>query len=139
MNPWRVDLERVLALCDPRRTWPWSCNTPPAELVQALFAQVDEVPQPVGPDAAAEQHIGRILYLARHGGSDPIEIDVGIPSLHCSGPQWPVTDGNHRLWAATLRSETMIDVYVTGQLDHAQRLLGLRSAKSRRSVQRNNG
>lgn len=80
---------------------------------------------PVDTDATAELHIGRIRYLARHGWSDPIEIDVGVPCIGYAGPQWPIVDGNHRLWAATLRREATIEVGVTGQVGHAARLLGV--------------
>lgn len=120
-----VLLPTVLRLCDPRQDWPWSCPTPSPDQVQALLASAPEVPDPIYGEGTPESHIGRILYLARHGWTDAIEIDVGIPCLGYPGPGWPVTDGNHRLWAATLRKDAHILVDIAGQVDHAARILGL--------------
>lgn len=120
----QVELARVLALCDPR-AWPWSCPAPTPSRLAELLCSAEEVPTPVACEATAEQHVGRIIFLAKQGWSDPVELDVGVPCLGYGGPSWPVTDGNHRLWAAVLRRDEMIDVLVAGQLDHAARLLGL--------------
>lgn len=44
-------------------------------------------------------HVERVAWLVVYGWDDPIEIDVGVPSLGCF-PDWIVQDGNHRLAAA---------------------------------------
>lgn len=90
-----------------------------------MLANAAEVAQPVGANALAADHIGRVRYLARCGWHDPIELDVGVPCLGYPGPSWPVTDGNHRLCAATLRSDEFITADVAGQVDHAAELLGV--------------
>jgi hypothetical protein len=81
--------------------------------------------KPVDGNGTPEQHMGRVRFLAAHGWSDPIEIDVGVPCLGYAGPSWPVIDGNHRLWAAALRGDDFIAVDIAGQVDHAARLLGV--------------
>lgn len=120
-----VQLEIVLRLCDPRASWPWACKAPDEVTLRRLLVEAPEVAEPVAAGASAVDHIGRVLYLAKHGWDDPIEIDVGVPCLGYAGPSWPVTDGNHRLWAAALRSDASIKVDVAGQVDHAARLLGV--------------
>lgn len=120
-----VPLKHVLQLCDPRASWPWPCPAPGPGELQALLLSAPEVAQPVGADASAVDHIGRVRYLVRCGWTDPIELDVGVPCLNYPGPDWPVTDGNHRLWAATLRKDEFIAVDVAGQVDHAAMLLGV--------------
>lgn len=87
-----------------------------------------EVGQPLAPRATALEHCGRVRFLARQGWLDAIQIDVGVPSLGYSGPEWPVTDGNHRLWASILRGEAFIAVDICGQIDQAAMLLGVPEA-----------
>lgn len=123
--PANVPLLSVLAICDPTKSWPWRCPAPSDEALRQLLAHAPLVADPVEGDATAEQHIGRIRYLANHGWWDPIEIDVGVPCLGYPGPSWPVTDGNHRLWAATIRGDHLVEVDISGQVDHAARLLGV--------------
>ncbi len=93
-----------------------------------MLKTAPEIGEPVPGHCGALEHVGRIRYLARHGWSDPIELDVGVPCLGYDGPQWPVTDGNHRLWAAALRGDVSITVDVAGQADHAAMLLGVPEA-----------
>ena len=121
----RVQLHRVLRLCDPRATWPWACPAPSQAELQHLWGTAAEVDAPVAGDGTAEAHVGRIRYLARCGWEDAIELDVGVPCLGYAGPHWPLTDGNHRLWAAVLREDETVEVDVAGQVDHAARLLGV--------------
>lgn len=125
MMPSRVPLQRVLDICDPRLSWPWRCPAPSGEVLRHLLLHAPLVADPVEVRATVEQHIGRICYLAKYGWCDPIEMDVGVPCLGYLGPSWPVTDGNHRLWAATIRRDYFMDVNVTGQVDRAVQLLGI--------------
>lgn len=83
-----------------------------------------EVSSPVDSRSTAAQHLCRIRFLALHGWTDPIHVDVGVPALGYSGPEWPVTDGNHRLWAVILRADPFIAVDIFGHVDHAAVVLG---------------
>lgn len=121
----KVPLKNLLKICDPRHAWPWRCDPPSSDEISRLLRIAQEIAEPVAADATAQQHIGRVRYLAKHGWSDSIEIDVGVPCAGYPGPKWPVIDGNHRLWAATIRGCSLIDVAVTGQINHAARLLGV--------------
>jgi ParB-like chromosome segregation protein Spo0J len=60
-------------------------------------------------------HIERVAWLAQHGWTDPIYLDVGCPAL-ATPTWWPVQDGNHRLAAAILTGQTAILVAVSGDL-----------------------
>lgn len=66
-------------------------------------------------------HIQRIAWFVRHGWGDPIEIDVGIPSLSYYN-DWFVIDGNHRHAAAIFRRESHILATIGGSLDYAEEL-----------------
>lgn len=123
--PTTIALHRILSLCDPRSSWPWACEAPAPQALQELLGSAPEMATPVGAGGLAADHIGRIRFLARVGWRDAIEVDVGCPCLGYAGPSWPVTDGNHRLWAAALRGDETIDVDITGQVDWAAQLLGV--------------
>lgn len=125
----KVPLEAVLRICDPRLNWPWSCEAPDNETLQHLLETADEVDGEVPQTGTAADHIGRVRFLARRGWNDPLELDVGVPSLGYYGPKWPLLDGNHRLWAATLRHDLSIEVEVAGQVSHAATLLGVTEAE----------
>lgn len=58
-------------------------------------------------------HAGRIAYLVLNPASDPISVDVGIPSMGCF-PSWGIDDGNHRLSAAIVRGDETILVNFSG-------------------------
>ena len=139
MSAW-VRVENVLALANPIENWPW-CARPAGlcgrnETLRDVVELAEPQAMPVeqwatssfGEEAEAQAHLGRIRHLMSDGWSDAIEIDVGIPALNYAGPAWPVTDGNHRLAAAALRGDALILVQVTGQLDHAARMLGVSEA-----------
>lgn len=120
-----VALERVLALANPLRDWPWCTERPSEADLATWLATAPLVAAPVDTDEPAERHAGRIRYLALNGWTDAVQMDVGIPALQYGGPSWPLTDGNHRVAAAVLRRDAFIEVDVAGQVDHAARLLGV--------------
>jgi hypothetical protein len=68
-------------------------------------------------------HANRIAYLMRNGWDDPIDIDVGIPSLGYY--PYILTDGHHRLCAAILTGERFIKAQVSGSVDYAFELFGV--------------
>jgi hypothetical protein len=68
------------------------------------------------------QHVERIAYLAQHGWEDSIEVDIGIPSMDFH-PQWPIQDGNHRLFAALARRDPFILASVAGEVSFIEKLL----------------
>lgn len=74
--------------------------------------------------ATRRDHIRRIAFLVQHGWTDAISLDVGVPVLG-HHVDWIVVDGNHRLAAAFYRGDTSILVEVDGQIDYAERLLGV--------------
>jgi hypothetical protein len=123
--PTLVAVSRVALLCNPTQSWPWCCDAPSTEEWATLLKTAPLEDCPVASTEPASRHIGRIRYLAQHGWSDAIEVDVGCPVLGYGGPKWPVTDGNHRLAAAIVRNDAFISVDVAGQLDHAASLLGV--------------
>jgi hypothetical protein len=61
-------------------------------------------------------HIRRVAWLAVHGWTDPISVDVGIPCMNYT-PDWPVLDGNHRFAAALFRGDEAILADCAGQED----------------------
>lgn len=125
----KVPVEAILQICDPRLKWPWPCEAPDPQSLAHLLTNADEVDHEVPATGSASEHIGRIKYLARHGWTEPLEMDVGVPCLGYFGPQWPLIDGNHRLWAATLRGDVQIEIEVAGQVSHAATLLGVSEAE----------
>lgn len=125
----KVPIEAVLQICDPRLKWPWPCQAPEPDELAGLLSTAEEVAAEVPTTGSAAEHIGRIRFLARHGWSEPLEMDVGVPCLGYYGPRWPLIDGNHRLWAATLRGDKLIDIDVAGQVSHAATLLGVSEAQ----------
>lgn len=120
-----VPLDQVLGLANPLKDWPWCCQAPSAEELKSLLQTAAPEPCPVHTDEPASRHAGRIRFLVENGWPDPIMLDVGIPILGYAGPEWPITDGNHRLAAAALRGDATISVDVSGQVGHAADLLGV--------------
>lgn len=69
-----------------------------------------------------DPHERRVAYLFLCGWSDPLEIDVGAPSLGCHVVR-PVQDGNHRLAAAILRKQKTIKASCSGDLELIEQLI----------------
>ncbi len=127
--PHPVSLKRLLALANPVEDPPWECGIllSKDDVLEAIAAQ-DWLTTPVPDEEQGNPylHARRIAFLASHGWSDPIEIDVGVPSVGCC-PVWPIEDGNHRLYAAAVREDTHVDTSVSGDLNYAARLFGIRA------------
>lgn len=116
---------KVLELCNPLRMSPWVAGRVTKTLVRECLKNRWLCPSPVGHNASADMHAGRIAFLVKNGWSDSIEIDVGIPSMRCY-VDWPVLDGNHRLAAAYLRGDDQISAMIGGDLDYALELFGVK-------------
>ncbi len=124
-----VSVPRLVALCDPFEAPPWEgvarlTVEGVREAIRDSFFQPQEYSVATRPKAwSVEQHIARIAYLAAHGWEEPIEVDVGVPSLRCY-VNWPVTDGNHRLAAAVVREDKFILSSVGGCCATMRQLFG---------------
>jgi hypothetical protein len=70
-----------------------------------------------------EWHAQRVAYLVQYGWNDPIELDVGIPSL--GFVPYPLIDGHHRTCAAIIRGDKEIKAEVAGAVDYAKQLFGV--------------
>lgn len=70
---------------------------------------------------ARERHVERVAWFVVHGWEDPITIDVDM-ARH---DDWMIDDGNHRFAAAIYRGDETIEALVYGQVDYAERLLGI--------------
>lgn len=70
-----------------------------------------------------DYHAARVAYFVLHGWRDPILIDVGVPGV-CY-VNWPVSDGNHRLYAAAFCSDEFIDAELQGGVAVLEEIFGL--------------
>lgn len=124
-----VSVPRLRRLCDPFAYPPWE------DIARLTIDGVRQAMQEGFVLAQAysgahrvsawstDQHLARIAYLAQHGWSEPIDVDVGVPHMGCV-VEWPVLDGNHRLAAAIVRGDTHILASVSGCEDTMRRRLG---------------
>lgn len=117
--PQQLSIAKILKQwdADPFVQHVWEIETPITreEVGAAIFDQSCETAaEPVAADADRETHIRRVAYLAVHGWEDPIEVDLGIPSMNFL-PDWPIQDGNHRLAAAIFRGDRSIMAEVSGE------------------------
>ena len=71
-------------------------------------------------------HAQKVAWFTRYGFQQPLEVDVGVPSLGCH-VRWYVQDGNHRLAAALMRTrlygeDPWLPLSVSGAIDYAKSL-----------------
>ncbi len=98
------------------------------DVQQALDTLADEPYPQQAVEAGSQsqmrqQHARKVAWLVKHGFTEPLQVDVGVPSLGCV-VSWLVQDGNHRLAAAVFRRETlnedpMLPVAISGSVDYA--------------------
>jgi hypothetical protein len=93
-----------------RACWSFSHDFSPSD-VKAKFNYTEE------------WHAQRIAYLIVYGWTEPVEIDVGVPSLNYF--PYPLIDGHHRLCAAIYRKDGFILASVSGSLNYAFELFGV--------------
>lgn len=127
-----IPVSRLLELCNPF-TNPWNGDEfTISDVQQAVLEQRFEkdawTPHAEsgegGHDWPVSRHVARIAYLVVHGWTDPVQVDVGIPSMGFAVP-WPLTDGNHRLAAAVARGDEQIEASICGSVTHAMELFGV--------------
>lgn len=70
-----------------------------------------------------ENHIKRIAWFVINGWTEPIDIDVGVPSLGCY-VKWLIQDGNHRFAAAIMRNDKTIAATMSGSIDLMKEMFG---------------
>lgn len=124
-----VSVSRLVEVCNPFVAPPWEdVAALTVEGVRQAMKDGLRLPLPYSATTRPEpwtvaDHIARIAYLAAEGWVEPIEVDVGIPSMNC-WVDWPVTDGNHRLAAAIARGDKFILASLAGSRDYMRELLG---------------
>lgn len=116
--PVDLPVARLSRHCDPFRDQAWGVAVTRADVRRALRER-RLVPVP-----GTDDHAGRIAYLVENEAADPIEVDVGVPEMHCY-VGWLVQDGNHRLAAAMIAGREKISASVGGSLGYAKRLFGV--------------
>lgn len=125
-----VSVSRLSEVCNPFVNPPWE-DVASLTVEGVRQAMVDGLRQPQSYSARTRScepwtvvdHIARIAHLAVVGWAEPIEVDVGIPSMGC-WVNWPVTDGNHRLAAAIVRGDQSILASVGGSCAYMRELFG---------------
>ena len=109
-----VPLSSITDMADPVRTPPWRTDTPLTKIVVQRCLSDQRYLQT--PASESEQdtlrHAMRIAWLHDNSWSDAISLEINEGS-----EVWPITDGNHRLYAAILRGDDEILVEVSGSLD----------------------
>lgn len=120
-----LDLKKFVERCNPFRDTVWfEVGETPITREEVTTAieenRLREEPCPefsygFGPQGSRQAHVERVAYLAVHGWTDAIQIDLGVPSLGCH-VDWPVIDGNHRLAAALFRGDSQIEAGFSGDV-----------------------
>jgi hypothetical protein len=124
--PVLASLPALLAVCNPLKYSPWRTGTVSVGLIQHCINTKQLRAEPLADRTTkAKDHAARIAWLVVNGWDDPIEIDVGVPSLGCH-VRWPVLDGNHRLAAAAFKKDKHILANVSGEVEYAAQLLKLK-------------
>jgi hypothetical protein len=120
----RIPVKQLREFCDPFESNPWNLESFSRELIQIAIDNEDFVTEPVLYSESRERHIARVAYLVVNPARDPIDIDVGVPSLGCHVP-WFICDGNHRFAAAIFLKKRYIFAEVSGSLEYAKELFGV--------------
>jgi hypothetical protein len=67
-------------------------------------------------------HAKRIAWFIINGWNDPICYDFGCPDFGYH-PSYPVSDGNHRLYAAIFKGDTSVKSSYEGQLENGLNMI----------------
>lgn len=105
-----ISVPALRRMCDPYETPPWS------DLIELTPAMVAEAlrNQDLEPSPRTSRHVQRIAYLALHGWTDAVHVDVGVPGY---ASFWPIADGNHRFAAAIFRNLPAIPAELSGAVE----------------------
>lgn len=127
----QVSVGRLQELCDPAKGDPWGFQITPGEVAQAVEeGRFRATPWKSFPNQFTKEerqyHIERVAYFVVNGWTDPIDLDVGVPSLGCY-ISWMILDGNHRFYAAVIRNDLAIHSTLSGDLNYAQEILGVQT------------
>lgn len=121
-----VDVIKFQKRCDPIRDNCWGLDCPITQKDVETAVNTNILLEPkvtlINRDIRKIDHIARIAWFVVNGWNDPIDIDVGVPSLGCY-PKWPLEDGNHRLAAAIIRGDRVIPAYMSGSVNEIQKFL----------------
>lgn len=113
----------------PLATPPWYLDAPlsPADVLES-YREGRLINAPLLPalSADASSHAARIAGLMTSGWDDPLSVDIGVPS-HPDRllDLWPITDGNHRLYAAILLEHREISVSLSGCVETLDKVFSL--------------
>ncbi len=118
MSPQLLDVVKFQKLWNPFSDNPWCLDRPITQSDIKVAIRTNNLLPPMSNDivpysTAPLDHITRIAWFVVHGWNDPINIDVGVPSLGCY-PIWPLMDGNHRFAAAIIRGDNVILANMSG-------------------------
>ena len=114
----QLPVKRLARHCNPFLANVWGTPITESDVRRALIDhRLVSIP-------GTDDHAGRIAYLVKNEAQDPIQIDVGVPSMNCH-VEWFIQDGNHRLAAAIYAERTTIKADVGGQIDYAEELFGM--------------
>lgn len=124
-----VPVKNLLKLVNPFENPPWYCRSFTTEEVNQAIEEGRFQEEPVHNWYSIEDQIERIAYLVVEGwdlDKDVPHIDVGVPEIGGAVPEWLLEDGNHRFCAAVVRGDNNFRVVISGSLDYAEELLGIK-------------
>lgn len=105
-------------IVDPRENIPWDCSrfTPDEVWYAYDHKKFRRIPGDLFDKSYKDFNIQRIAWFVKRMPFDPIELDVGCPSLGYYSNDW-VIDGWHRIYAALLRKDKFINAMIAGEVD----------------------
>jgi hypothetical protein len=124
----QLALSKLLAVSNPVTNPPWPFLSVVEavdfkKLVQHVIISGEERRDPV--DEGTRDmfvHAERIAYFFHKGWDGKVIIDVGCPELP-NLSDWIIDDGNHRVYAAVLRGDTLVEIGFSGDIDYGAELL----------------
>ena len=125
----KVSVPKLREMADPFICDVWSCGSvlTKEDVANSIHSRRYKVAPYPGQGQGLEpwslqDHADRVAYLVVFGWCEPIQVDVGVPYLGVM-PQWPVSDGNHRLAAAIFAGLQTIDAEVSGDCELISQIL----------------
>ncbi len=128
MSPQCLDIIKFQQRCDPIRDNLWGLDCPITQNNIQTAIDTNNLLYPKVWDgrgtggSSRSDHIARIAWFVTHDWNDPINVDVGVPSLGCY-PKWPLEDGNHRFAAAIIRGDNFILANMSGAINEIRKFL----------------